>query len=57
MRSHPNGGLAQLARTLGEDDVAELLEETLEEEKDTDKALTAIAEDGINYGAAGEGDE
>lgn len=48
------GGLAQLARTLGKDDVAELLETTLEEEKDTDELLTHIAENSINYKAAAE---
>jgi ferritin-like metal-binding protein YciE len=48
------GGLAQLARTLGRDDVAELLETTLEEEKETDILLTRIAEAGINYKASTE---
>jgi ferritin-like metal-binding protein YciE len=43
------GGLAQLARTLGKDEVAELLETTLQEEKETDILLTQIAEGGINY--------
>src|SRR6478735_5064280 len=46
------GGLAQLAKTLGLDDVAGLLEETLEEEKETDARLTEIAESDINYAAA-----
>ncbi len=48
------GGLAQLARTLGEDEIAELLEETLEEEKETDEILTGIAEDDVNYEAVEE---
>jgi ferritin-like metal-binding protein YciE len=48
------GGLAQLARTLGRDDIAELLETTLEEEKETDILLTEIAEAGINYKASTE---
>jgi ferritin-like metal-binding protein YciE len=48
------GGLARLAKTLGKDDVAELLEQTLQEEKDTDQKLTAVAEKNINYEAAGE---
>lgn len=48
------GGLAQLARTLGHDDVAELLEQTLEEEKNADQKLTSIAESKINYSAASE---
>ena len=50
------GGLAQLARNLGRDDVAELLEQTLEEEKAADQLLTSIAEDKINYEAAEEGE-
>lgn len=48
------GGLAQLAYTLGLDDVAALLEESLEEEKAADETLTQIAESGINYAAATE---
>lgn len=48
------GGLAQLARTLGEDQVAELLEATLAEEKEADGLLTQIAESSINYAAAKE---
>lgn len=50
------GGLAQLATTLGLDDIAALLQETLQEEKDTDLLLTDIAENNINYEAAEEGD-
>ena len=49
------GGLAQLARNLGNDAVAELLEKTLEEEKKADKLLTQIAEEKVNYSAAQEG--
>jgi len=48
------GGLIQIARTMGHDDVAELLEQTLEEEKTADQKLTEIAEGGINYEASGE---
>jgi ferritin-like metal-binding protein YciE len=48
------GGLAQLARNLGHDEIAEILEETLEEEKSADELLTSIAEDSVNYNAAGE---
>jgi ferritin-like metal-binding protein YciE len=51
------GGLAQLARNLGRDDVAELLEQTLEEEKKADQLLTTVAEDSVNYEAAGEEEE
>src|SRR6476660_919960 len=45
------GGLAQLATTLGLEDVSRLLQQTLEEEKETDELLTQIAESSINYEA------
>ena len=45
------GGLHQLALTLGYADAAELLQTTLDEEKETDKALTNIAENNVNYEA------
>ncbi|WPU95578.1 ferritin-like domain-containing protein [Mucilaginibacter sabulilitoris] len=48
------GGLTQLAKTLGLDDVAELLYQTLTEEKAADEKLTEVAEDDINYKAAEE---
>jgi ferritin-like metal-binding protein YciE len=48
------GGLSQLAKTLGLDDVAELLDQTLSEEKEADETLTGIAENDINYEAAEE---
>ncbi len=48
------GGLAQLASTLGLDDVANLLNQTLAEEKEADSKLTDIAENNINYEAAEE---
>jgi ferritin-like metal-binding protein YciE len=51
------GGLAQLARTLGKDDVAEILEATLAEEKEADSLLTEIAENDINYEASTEDEE
>jgi ferritin-like metal-binding protein YciE len=51
------GGLAQLATTLGLEDVANLLRETLEEEKQTDELLTQIAESDVNYAAASEVEE
>lgn len=46
------GSLATLAKTLGRDEVANLLAETLEEEKETDELLTEIAENNINMVAA-----
>jgi ferritin-like metal-binding protein YciE len=48
------GGLAQLATTLGLNDVADLLKQTLGEEKETDELLTEIAESDVNYEAAAE---
>lgn len=48
------GGLVQLAQTLGQDEAAELLRETLDEEKETDVLLTSIAENNVNYEASEE---
>ena len=48
------GGLAQMAITLGLDEIANLLHETLAEEKEADQHLTNIAENDINYEASGE---
>jgi ferritin-like metal-binding protein YciE len=48
------GGLRQLAVTLGYNKAADLLQKTLEEEKETDVMLTDIAENSINYEAAEE---
>lgn len=48
------GGLATLARTLGYNQVAEILEKTLLEEKQADEMLTYIAENGLNYAASQE---
>ena len=42
------GTLATFARTLGENQVASLLHETLEEEKEADEMLTSIAESFVN---------
>lgn len=48
------GSLAQLAKTLGKDEIAEILESTLTEEKETDELLTGIAEGSVNYAASSE---
>ena len=48
------GGLHQLAETLGYSEAADLLQTTLDEEKETDVLLTQIAENNINYQAAEE---
>ena len=46
------GTLIAWAKTLGHGDVAELLAETLEEEKAADEKLTSLAESGLNESAA-----
>jgi ferritin-like metal-binding protein YciE len=51
------GGLRQLASTLGYANIEALLQETLNEEKETDLLLTQIAENDINYQAAEEEEE
>ena len=48
------GTARTLAQTLGNNDVAGLLEETLDEEKEADQLLTQIAESSINTEAASE---
>jgi ferritin-like metal-binding protein YciE len=45
------GTLRQLAVTMGQDQIAEILSQTLEEEKQTDEGLTQIAENHINWEA------
>ncbi len=46
------GGLVTLAKTLGYQEAADMLAQTLSEEKETDKLLTEIAESHINYEAS-----
>jgi ferritin-like metal-binding protein YciE len=48
------GCLAQLAKTMGHNEVAKLFVQTLNEEKGADEKLTAIAENDINYQASEE---
>lgn len=48
------GTLVAFAKILGEDEVADLLAQTLEEEKEADVKLTDAAYNGINLEAAGE---
>ena len=50
------GSLKTFARVLGYSEAAQLLEQTLQEEKNTDKALTKLAESFVNQRAAGETD-
>lgn len=45
------GSLVQLARTMGNEEIAGILATTLEEEKETDEILTTIAESDINWEA------
>jgi ferritin-like metal-binding protein YciE len=48
------GSLVALAKKMGHNEIAQLLEETLEEEKKTDALLTQLAEEHINEEAAEE---
>jgi ferritin-like metal-binding protein YciE len=48
------GGLVQLATTLGLEEIAGLLSQTLEEEKQADETLSGIAKNDINYKASKE---
>ena len=45
------GGLVSLATTLGMSEVSDILNTTLEEEKQTDASLSEIAENDINWEA------
>ena len=49
------GTLVAWARAMGHDEAADLLQETLDEEKAADAKLSALAEGGINQGAADAG--
>ena len=51
------GTVRTWANLLGNDDIAALLEETLDEEKETDQRLTSIAESFVNAASAQEGDK
>jgi ferritin-like metal-binding protein YciE len=51
------GSLESWARLLGEEEAADLLEETLDEERDTDERLTQVAESAINVEESQEGEE
>ena len=46
------GTLVAWARVLGHDEAAELLQQTLDEEKAADEKLSGLAEGGINESAA-----
>ena len=48
------GGLKQLAKTLGKNDLSNLFDQTLSEEKEADELLTNIAEARINVEASQE---
>jgi ferritin-like metal-binding protein YciE len=51
------GTLVAWAQALGESEAAQLLEQTLDEEKAADEKLTKLAEGGINQQAADAGEE
>lgn len=51
------GSLVQLAKTMGRQDVADLLQQTLDEEKQADQLLTELAVSGININAENEPEE
>jgi ferritin-like metal-binding protein YciE len=48
------GGLAQIARTLGHNDIAKLMEQTLAEEKQADQTLSKLATSSVNKLATAE---
>lgn len=51
------GSLVQLAKTMGRDDIANLMQQTLDEEKEADVLLTELAVSGININAENEPEE
>ena len=51
------GSLVQLAKTMGENEIANLLQQTLDEEKQADQLLTELAVSGINITAENEPEE
>lgn len=51
------GSLVQLAKTMGENEIADLLQQTLDEEKQGDRLLTELALSGINITAENESEE
>jgi len=51
------GSLITLAKTMGQDEIADILSQTLEEEKEADQLLAQIAENSINWQAEEEGEE
>ena len=48
------GSLVQLAKTMGENEIADLMQLTLDEEKEADQLLTELAVSGINISAENE---
>jgi ferritin-like metal-binding protein YciE len=51
------GSLVQLAKTMGNEEMAQLLQLTLDEEKEADQLLTELAVSGINLNAENEPEE
>jgi ferritin-like metal-binding protein YciE len=50
------GGLCQLAKTIGREEIKDILGQTLDEEKEADELLTSLAESDINEQAGQEGE-
>lgn len=50
------GTMVQLAKTMGNEEIANVFATTLEEEKETDELLTSLAENNINWAAESEDD-
>jgi ferritin-like metal-binding protein YciE len=48
------GGLTQVAKTLGYNQIASILQKTLAEEKEADQSLTELAENNVNEAATAE---
>jgi ferritin-like metal-binding protein YciE len=51
------GGIVQILKTMGNTEAAEILGQTLAEEKEADQILTTVAENNINIQATSEADE
>jgi ferritin-like metal-binding protein YciE len=51
------GSLITIAKTMGQDEIADILSQTLEEEKEADQLLTQLAEGSINWQAEEEDEE
>lgn len=48
------GGLVQITKTIGKNEISDILAQTLAEEKEADQTLTDVAENNINFEATSE---